>query len=309
MDSKQLTMLMAERTALHTMIASTPEEDVIDRGSLQAKLEQVEALIALGSGARSPAKVRLTFRGRPVVGTQGIYADFSMRAVHGFTEAIAAVAASLTAPLRPMGPIPNREQNQLLITSTALGSFGFELEELPVAQATPDEPSLVEQALEKTQAVLTAAVQEDDDALADSAWEIDQRAVDKIRGFVETLQANEALCTIEFKTRHFRFANGKEVARTIERMSAANLQETNQSVRGSFVGALPYKRRTFEFRIEGSAEVIVGRFGPNVNRPEEINRHIEHPCAAQFAVTRVGQGKPRYILLEMPRWVDGEASS
>ncbi len=28
-----------------------------------------------------------------------------------------------------MGPIPNRDQNQLLITNTAVGSFGFELEE------------------------------------------------------------------------------------------------------------------------------------------------------------------------------------
>lgn len=307
MNRNQLTMLMAERASLQAMIAATPDEDVIDRGSLQAKLETVEALVAHGADQHVPAKVRLTFRGRPVVGTHGIYADFGMKAVNGFAEAVAAVAASLTAPLRAMGPIPNREQNQLLITNTALGSFGFELEELPAPQIRLDEPSLVAQAVEKTQSLLTAAVQADDEALADSASEIDQRAVDKIRGFVETLQANEALCAIEFKGRYFQFVRSADVVRSIERMSAANLQETSEALHGSFVGAMPYKRRTFEFRIQATGEVIVGRFGSGVDHPEEINHHIEQPCVAQVAVTRVGQGRPRYILLEVPRWDEGDA--
>ena len=81
-----------------------------------------------------------------------------MKAVNGFTEAVAAVAASLNAPLNAMGPIPNREQNQLLITNTALGSFGFELEEIPAVQGTLDGESTVEQAIEKTQSILLAAV-------------------------------------------------------------------------------------------------------------------------------------------------------
>ena len=212
------------------------------------------------------------------------------------------------APLNAKGPISNREQNQLLITNTALGSFGFELEELPAAQMDLEEPSLVEQALEKTQALLAAAVQADDETLADSAAEIDQRAVSKIRGFVETLQANEALCAIEFKDRYFKFSSSGDVARTVERMSAANLQETNEELRGNFEGALVHKRRTFEFRIEKTDEVVVGRFAPGVDNPAAINRHLGEPCAIQVAITRVGQGRPRYILLEMPRW-DGGADA
>lgn len=38
--------LLAERTTLQRMIDETPEEDVIDRGSLVARLEDVEAEIA-----------------------------------------------------------------------------------------------------------------------------------------------------------------------------------------------------------------------------------------------------------------------
>jgi len=307
MDRRQLTLLTAERSALELMIADVPPEDVIDRGSLQARLDDVNALIAQGAPAAARARARLTFRGKPVVGTHGIYADFGMKAVNGFTEAVAAVAASLTSVgLRAMGPIPNREQNQLLITNTALGSFGFELEELPAAQANHlDEPSQVEIALEKTQHLLVAAASADDDALADSASELDQRAIDKIRVFVETLHANEALCAIEVKDHYFKFSSSTEVARTIERMSAANLQETIETLEGTFVGAMPYRRRTFEFRLGDSGEIIVGRFGPGVTQPAEVNRHIDQRCTVRMAVTRVRQGRPRYILLELPEWADG----
>lgn len=302
MNRRHLAALMAERTMLRSMIDEIPAADVIDRGSLLAKLETIESQIAAGPTEREPAKARLTFVGRPVIGSHGIFADFGTKAVNGFAEAVAAVAASLTAPLRAMGPIPNREQNQLLITNTVLGSFGFELEELPGAQMKLDEPSIVEQALEKTQTLLLATIQPDDEILADSAAELDQRAIDKVRTFVNTLADNEALCAIQFKDRLFRFESEAQVRRSIDRMSEANLQETTEELRGGFEGALPFKRRTFEFRVEGADDVIVGRFAAGVDRPEEINNHLHEPCTVKVGVTRVGQGRPRYILLDMPRW-------
>lgn len=303
-DRTHLTLLRSERSALVALLASTPEDDVIDRSSLQAKLEQVEGLIAAAGELREPARALLTFSGRPVVGTHGIYADFAMKAVNGFAEAVAAVAASLTAPLAAMGPIPNREQNQLLITNTALGSFGFELEELPAAQLSISEQSAVEQAIQKTQEILIAAAAADDDALGESAAEVDQRAIDKIRAFVDALQANDALCALNFRNRVFRFASGAEVARASEQMSAANLTESVEVLEGQFVGALPLKRKSFEFRLHESGEVIVGRFAPTVSEPEEVNRHLHVLCSARFAIKRVGQGRPRYVLVELPEWSD-----
>jgi hypothetical protein len=304
MNSRYLAKLMAERSALLGMINETPDEDVVDRGSLVAKLEMIESQIATSPVEREPARARLTFVGRPVIGSHGIFADFGMKAVNGFTEAVAAVAASLTAPLRAMGPIPNREQNQLLITNTALGSFGFELEELPGAQLKLDEPSIVEQAIGKTQLLLQATVEADDEVLADSAAELDQRAVDKVRTFVATLADNDARCAIQFRGKLFRFETAAQVRTSIDRMSEANLQEKTEELMGAFEGALPYKRRTFEFRVEGIGDVIAGRFGPGVDRPEEINLHLHQACAIKVGVTRVGQGRPRYILLDMPRWAE-----
>jgi hypothetical protein len=285
------------------MIEEIPPEDVIDRGSLQARLEMVDAELGMMENQRFPARARLTFSGRPVIGSYGIMADFGMKAVNAFSEAVTAVAASLTAPLRAMGPIPNREQNQLLITNTALGSFGFELEELPPEQLALGEASIVEQAIERTQSLLAATVQPDDEALADSASELDQRALDKVRAFIKTLEENDALCALHFGSRDFRFSSSAQVRRSIERMSEGNLHEDEKTLVGHFEGVLPNKRRTFEFMEQGAREVIVGKIGPGVTHPENINEHLKHSCRIRVVVTRVGTGRPRYLLKEAPEWL------
>lgn len=303
MSHAKLFQLQAERSSLQRMIDETPPEDVIDRGSFQARLEMVEADLALMENLRLPARAKLTFSGRPVIGSHGIMADFGMKAVNAFSEAVTAVAASLTAPLRAMGPIPNREQNQLLITNTALGSFGFELEELPPGQLQQGESSIVEQAIERTQSLLAATTQPDDEALADSASELDQRALDKVRAFVTTLADNEALCALRFQSKDFRFTSSAQVRKSIERMSEGNLHEEVRQLSGHFEGVLPNKRRSFEFRELGAQDVIVGKIGPGVARPEEINDHLKHACTISVVVTRVGNGRPRYLLIEAPQWI------
>ena len=73
-------------------------------------------------------KAIVTFRGKPVNESHGITAEFSGKAINGLNEMVASVVASLNNNLKFMGPIPNREQHQLMITGTAVGSFGFEFE-------------------------------------------------------------------------------------------------------------------------------------------------------------------------------------
>ncbi len=140
---------------------------------------------------RSPARARLTFNGLPVIGSHSIFADFGMKAVSSFTDAVATVAASLSAPLAAMGPIPNRDQNQLLITNTAVGSFGFELEEYR-AQELLDDESAVAVALDLTQSLLQATLGQDDE-LAD----------------------NEAICTLQYGDKAMRFVDPGQVRRNI----------------------------------------------------------------------------------------------
>jgi len=58
-----------------------------------------------------------------------MFVEFGVKAINAFADAVAAIGASQTTSLGTRGALPNREAYQLLITGTAVGSFGFELEE------------------------------------------------------------------------------------------------------------------------------------------------------------------------------------
>ncbi len=291
--------LSAEKTALERMIARTPAEEVIDRASLTARLRNVEAeLDALPATTRAPARVQLTFRGKPVVGSHGVFAEFGLAAVHGFTNAVAAMASSLSGPLASMGRIPGRDQHQLLITRTALGSFGFELEEHRVGQLDLDDTSPVARALDKTQRLLRGTLGSDDE-LADSAEEVDQRALQYVRAFLETLADHEAACTVRFGELDVRFDDPGQVRRSLERLSQANLREEVTELIGAFQGVLPTSR-SFEFNLADGGQVVKGRIGPGIADPAVLNHLLGRRVTIKVLATTVGAGRPRHLLLEIP---------
>ncbi|MBT9561255.1 MAG: hypothetical protein IV100_35000 [Myxococcales bacterium] len=297
MNRSEYLQLLGEKTAIERMIAETPQEDVLDLASLYARLKSVVgALSQAKPDEREPARVRLTFKGRPVIGSHGIFAEFGMKAVNGFAESVTAMAASLIAPLAAMGPIPNRDQHQLLITNTALGSFGFELEEHRIGQLTLGDGSAVAQALDRTQSLLRGT-QGSDDELADSAVEADRRALDKVRAFLEVLADNEAVCTVQFGESIVEFTDVGQVRTGIERLSQENLREEPEELRGELQGVLP-KARVFEFKLAESSQVIRGKISPSVSDPHELNRELHRPTIIKVMVTRVGSGRPRYLLIE-----------
>lgn len=292
--------LLAEQAFLTARLAEIPAGARLTRNSAEARLRGItEQLSRLPANEQTTAPVRLTFKGKPVMGSQGIFADFATKAVHAFSEAVAAVAASLSAPLAAKGPIPNRDNLQLLITGTAVGSFGFELQEVPATQLVLDDQTTLTQALEQTWNLLQGATDADDELLADTAAGLDQRAIDKVRGFISTLLDYEALCTFQHGEHVFRFNDLGEVRTSLERLGSENLQETEQVYEGVFEGVLP-KRRTFELRQTGSGEVLTGKLSPAILQPELINKHLYEPVCVSIMQTRVGNGRPRYTLLALP---------
>jgi hypothetical protein len=294
--------LLSERAALVRMISETPAEDVIDLRSLDVRLEIINRELARHPvDNRLPAKARLTFRGRPVVGSHGIFAEFGMTATKAFTDAIALLAASMETHLAATGPIPNRTQNQLLITSAALGSFGFELEEHREEELPLEEESPVAQALKQAQALMRGAAAGSDDELTDAASGQDPRAIAAMREFLKRLVDNEAVCAVSVGDQSFGFADVGEVERSLARLGQDNLHAEPTPFKGVFQGALP-KRRTFEFKNATTGEVISGKIGPNIAEPSDINRHLEVLTDIQLIATRVGQGRPRYVLNELPLW-------
>lgn len=232
-----------------------------------------------------------------------------MTATKAFIDAITMLAGALEVPLRATGPIPNRRQNQMLITSTALGSFGFELEEHrteePLADLLPDEESPIATALSQTRELFQVAASGNDDELTDVAAGQEERVLASMRAFLKTLVDNEAVCAVTVGDTSFRFADIGEVRRTYDRLAQDNLHEVRRALPGQFQGALPSKR-TFEFRLAESGDVITGKIAPTVGDPGAINHHLYEGVTIDIVEKRVGQGKPSFVLPALP-W-QGEAT-
>ncbi len=292
--------LHAERSTLQSTIVSTPKQDVLDRASLEARLREVENRLVNGLHDRQlPPAARLTFRGRPVIGTHGIFAEFGLTATRAFTDVVVTMAASLDGPLGLTGPVPNRDRNQLLITNTAIGSFGFELQEHTDDPLSAKETNIA-QALSITQKLLESTIGSDDEMTETTAG-IDPRVLKAARDFLETLVINDAVCGLAVGAHFFGFMDVGQVRSAFQRLAQDNRHEDEETFTGFFQGVLP-GRRTFEFLLEDNGLVILGKIGPGITDPIALNQHLLRPVAIKLTATRVGSGRPKYVLNVPPFW-------
>ena len=293
------------RDERNSLIADVPSEDVLDRMSFEARLREIDRELGTGTApTRLPMSATLTYRGRPVVGSQGVYAEFGMSATQAFTRTVATMAASFAGTLAATGPIPNQDDFQLLITSTAIGSFGFRLEE-PGDELLFDTDTPVGQALTSTQRLLESTTGSDDD-LTEVTAGTDPRVIKTARDFLQVLAGRDAVCNLTVGTKSFRFADVAQVRRAIDRLAQENLHEQEESFTGVFQGILP-KSRAFEFRIQNDSTIIRGKIGSGVSNPADLNRHLDQSITINLMATRVGNATPRYVLHQLPAWNDENA--
>lgn len=290
--------IASEIRELESLLATIPESRVIERMSLESRLEAAKAALA-ATPQRLASKARLTFRGRPVVGSHGIAADFGGKAAGALSDAFAAVAAALSEGLQAMGPIPGRDKHPLLITGTAMGSFGFEFE-LPAAEpGLFPESEKANEAMAKIEALLRLAAEGSDDAVAEVIEEVHPRAVRKVHDFLELLVQQQAWCGLEFGERSFRYADFEQIKASCERLKDSNIHESVEAFRGQFQGVLP-TGRTFEFRLADQTGLIRGKVDQGIDEPEVLNREWLHkPVTVTLNVMQVGQGRPRFTLMSL----------
>lgn len=292
--------LASEVNELEMLLAGMPEENVLDRKSLESRLTKIQRQLAETPVIPESPKVRLTFRGKPVLGMQGIVADFASKAAGAFAEAFAAVQASLTEPLQSMGPTPNRDKHHLLITGTAIGSFGFEFA-LPPAETSgqlsllPDDDKSG-RAIEIIEKLLRYAADGTDDDVADIVEEIRPRAVKGISKFLDLVTQEEAWCGLEFGSTSFRYKDHEQIRVAAERIKDDNIQEYVASFQGEFQGVLP-AARTFEFKSAVPGELLRGKVSRIIENPGVLNTEWLHkPVNAKFTVIQVGAKRQRYTL-------------
>ena len=268
---------------------------MIERTGLEFRKKEVEeALASQPEPSRNPTRVCLNFRGKPIAGSHGIFADFGAEAVQAFTNTVATMGASQHAPLGSRGAIPNREEYRLLITGTASGSFGFELEEARYDLFPESSP--VESAIVQTMEILGATVGADE-VLANAVSEADPRALEALRGFLETMADQDAVCTVEFNDDVFRFVDVGQVRRSQGRLSPENIHEEVREITGRIIGVLPF-RRSFEFLEDETGELISGRIDRAIEDAAEINQVLNRSLKIRVDSKQVGTASPRYVLLE-----------
>lgn len=309
MNQNDYISFASEIKELEALLARIPARNVISRMGLQFRLKAARQAIAGINPIGLPRKARLTFRGRPVLGSYGASAEFAAKASTYFTEAFSAVVAGISENLRYMGPIPDKEKNQLLITGTAIGSFGFEFELPRIQIENPngqddlfeeaDKPgNRPEIAMEKLEKLFQVAAEGTDDDITELVDEIHPRAVKKASAFLEYLAEQDAWCGVEFKESIFRFGGVEQVRQSAERLTSNNIKETDESFRGEFQGVLP-KSRTFEFRVLDQDHILRGKVGSEIEDADVLNQILHKHVTAKFHVIQVGQGRPRFTLDKM----------
>ena len=303
MNHDEYIFVSSEVKQLESLLADMPEQNVISRMGLEARLRSAREAIAGFDPAQWPRKARLTFRGRPVFASHGVSAEFAAKASGFFTDAFSAVVTGVTENLHYMGPIPGKQKNQLLITGTAIGSFGFEFElprieseDTPAKTVFSPTPNRPEDAMQKLEKLFQVAAEGSDDDIAEVVDEIHPRAVKKAAEFLEYLSEQEAWCGLEFKESFFRFSGMDQVRTSVERLKSNNIKESDSTFTGEFQGVLPIGR-TFEFKPRDQDGILRGKVGPEIEDADVLNRRFLHNLVTtKFHVIQVGQGRPRYTL-------------
>lgn len=129
----ELDTLKADLAAVTALLAARTEEDdpvgwlqlSSRQADIEGELRQLEAV------PETKASIALFFGGRPVLGSQGIAANFVGKVIDRYQDLLAKRYASLeSGPLGDRGRIPiSSTKAQMMITEVVRGSFGFVLEE------------------------------------------------------------------------------------------------------------------------------------------------------------------------------------
>jgi len=236
----------------------------------------------------------------PVVRSERILADFGAVALQKFEQVVATFGAYLrTGELSASGPLPAREEHRLMITGTAVGSFGFELEERRDSGQAELEvvDSSAWEALERVARVMEGAL-DSEEALAEEVSDLDARSLRSLHDFMSAVANREAWFRLEAVGHQVEFPDALQVHRTAERLQEDNLFEEEVELKGVLEGYLPHAR-TFELH-EEALGLVKGKIAPAVEHPDELAKYLNQRVVMRVRKTVLGGGKPRFALLALP---------
>jgi hypothetical protein len=253
----RLDALKAELGSAHEQLrASEQYEDVVGLSQFRKRIRQITDEIADLSAQRpTTASVALYFSGRPILGTQGIAADFAGRCLENFQDLVSKTFARReVGALGERGPVPLRQNTEMMVTGVTHGSFGFVLTEMTEQEAffetqLKDVVSDVSTTLEKFGG-------DSDSDFLDFAAELDQRTIISLRNFFQVMDASSATVRIVEDDKEVQL-DAIAVHRGRQRAESATIDEDVVEMRGTAVHVLP-DNRSFEF-FSADGEVLHGK--------------------------------------------------
>ncbi|MGD0894028.1 MAG: hypothetical protein ABR923_21105 [Terracidiphilus sp.] len=272
--------IAAELAALDALLDSLPANDHLGRIGFMARRKEIsDKFASLAKRSDHRASLALYFGGDPVIGSLGIEAGFSTNALGSFQDLLSKVwGEAETGGLSPAGPVKDKPESQLHITSLVHGSFGFLLEELDEHGEPLFETSL-KKAADQIAGYMAKFAGEDEQEFTETIEQMDPRVFLSLREFFGYIYRGKATFRLVEGDRDERF-DRPSVERAWHRAEESSVEEKRIRVEGRLLGVIPVRRR-FEFERDGAHDVIEGAVGEKFGQS-----YLERISTEQFAGRR-----------------------
>lgn len=235
------------------------DDDPIGQHQFQQLVQGFEDKLARMPQAieRAPAGVALFFGGRPVMGSQGIQAGFSGKAIERFQTMVSQrFAAQELGPLASKGRVPLKDNTHLMVTDVVRGSFGFVLQAAAEDDEGQDSGTSLKSVVDKVADVISRMAAQDE-ALFDGALaEIDERQKIAFTEFFKLLDTEGATLRIVEGERDFELDQAS-VQRARRRVEGLQISDRSEEVSGLIVGWSDVSAK-FDLQLHNSREIMQG---------------------------------------------------
>ena len=253
----RLDALRAELGSVRSQIeVSDKYGDIVGSGQFRRRLGQIqEEISTLELQDPTRASVALYFSGRPVLGTRGIAADFAGRCLEKYQDLVSKTFARRElGSLGERGPIPLRQNTEMMVTGVTHGSFGFILDEMTDQTSILD--TQLKEVIKEVSLTLDKFSADSDSEFLEFASEIDQRTVISLRNFFQEMDNSEATVRI-VEDIHELNLDASAVSRARQRAESSTIDDETIDIPGTAIHVLP-DHRTFEFRTI-TGDVLFGK--------------------------------------------------
>ncbi len=286
----------AEVAEAERLLQGIPAANWLTRASMEQRVRELRERLQELPKPRTRAAVALLFHGSPVCHRDGISADFAAKTMKEFQASIKALIAGLGASGKNAA-----KASEIMIVGTALGSFGFVVEE-PPPETTDALSTLVGDAFDSFRELVRVS-QGGDDELAATVEKVGVKAAQKVSRFFQEVAKASAGFVLR-KDGEREVVSTPDVASSIaQRLGKRHITEETTALTGKLIAVLPYGHR-FELLLDADPEhpdrdapyVMRGAVEGQPEELEDLNAKAPIQVTAEIRQLRVGKVRPRYTM-------------